>query len=89
MAKKKASAKKKVSRAPKKTRKTLVPLPKGHSKRPFTLMWVEQAAAERLRAGDLAFSESVEGLGAQALAEAENFETTGATPESADTTITL
>jgi hypothetical protein len=67
----------------------LVPFPEGHEKRPFTLIWVESTAVDRLRAGTMAFSETTGGLKAEELGEPESAETTGANPEAADTTITF
>jgi hypothetical protein len=53
---------KKKTQSRKKTHGVVAHLPKGYKKRPFTLMWVEKAAAERLKRSDLVFSERVKGL---------------------------
>jgi hypothetical protein len=53
---------KKKTQSRKKTQMALAHLPRGHKKRPFTLMWVEKAAAQRLKRRDLVFSERVKGL---------------------------
>jgi len=73
----------------KKSEPVLVPLPPGYESRPFVLIWTEKAAAEKLKAGGSAFSEAVRGLSAQHFGEPESLETTGSSPEAADTTITF
>ena len=74
---------KKKTQSRKKPLNVLLRLPKGHTKkRPFTLMWVETAIAERLQQGDLAFSERVKGLSPDSfcgVGVAEKFESSSTT----------
>jgi len=60
--------------------------------RPFVLAWVEKSTLDKLRNQELVFSEKVDGLDADTVAEGEKFETTGGAggiPEAADTSITF
>jgi hypothetical protein len=59
-----------------------------HNGRPFVLSWVEKSTLDRLRAGDLVFSEAVKGLDASERSESEGPEPTGSQP-SIDTSITF
>lgn len=66
----------------------LIPLPEGQNERPFVLVWAEKAAVEKLKAGNLIFSEDLGGLEANSITAAESFETTGGPEnEGGDTTI--
>jgi hypothetical protein len=59
-----------------------------HGGRPFVLAWIEKSTLDKLRSGQLVFSEAVKGLDAASESESEGPEATGTGP-SVDTSITF
>ena len=66
-------------------KKIVIKVPEKTNNEPFVLLWAEKASVELLKKSNITFSEALDGLSGSPVAE--TFETTGATPESADTTI--
>lgn len=61
------------------------------TEKPFTLLWVDKAGVELLKGSNAAFSEPLNGLTGQKVADFESFETTNPGPngEGADTTFSM